>query len=34
MAQGMTRLGDNALAMAREGKTSVEEIMAVQLEGG
>ena len=34
MAQGMTRLGENALAMAREGKTSIEEIMAVQLEGG
>jgi len=34
MAQGMTRLGDNALALARAGKTSIEEIMAVQLEGG
>ncbi len=34
MAQGMTRLGDNALALARAGKTSVEEILAVQLEGG
>jgi type IV pilus assembly protein PilB len=32
MAQGMTPLGDNALALAREGRTSVEEIMAVQLE--
>jgi len=34
MAQGMTRLGDNALTMAREHKTSIEEILAVQLEGG
>ena len=34
IAQGMTRLGDNALALAREQKTSIEEIMAVQLEGG
>ncbi|MEJ2652591.1 MAG: GspE/PulE family protein [Gammaproteobacteria bacterium] len=32
MAQGMTPLGDNALALAREGRTSIEEIMAVQLE--
>jgi type IV pilus assembly protein PilB len=34
MAQGMIRLGDNAMALAREGKTSIEEIMTVQLEGG
>ena len=32
VSQGMTRLGDNAIALAREGKTSIEEIMAVQLE--
>jgi type IV pilus assembly protein PilB len=32
VAQGMTRLGDNAIAMAREGKTSIQEITAVQLE--
>jgi type IV pilus assembly protein PilB len=33
MAQGMTRLGDNALALARDKKTSIEEIIAVQVEG-
>ena len=33
VSQGMTPLGVNALAMAREGKTSIEEIMSVQLEG-
>lgn len=33
MAQGMNRLGDNALALAREKKTSIEEIIAVQVEG-
>jgi type IV pilus assembly protein PilB len=32
MAQGMTRLGDNAIALAREGKTSIQEILSVQLE--
>jgi type IV pilus assembly protein PilB len=32
VAQGMTRLGDNAIALAREGKTSIQEITAVQLE--
>lgn len=34
MAQGMTRLGDNALALARDGKTSIDEIVTVYLEGG
>ncbi len=33
MAQGMTRLGDNALDLAREKKTSIEEILALQMEG-
>jgi type IV pilus assembly protein PilB len=33
IAQGMTPLGDNALALAREKKTSIEEIIAVQVEG-
>lgn len=31
-AQGMTRLGDNAITLARAGKTSIEEIQSVQLE--
>lgn len=34
VAQGMTRLGDNAIALARAYKTSIEEIIAVQLEHG
>lgn len=34
VAQGMTRLGDNAISLAREGKTSIAEILAVQLESG
>jgi type IV pilus assembly protein PilB len=33
IAQGMIRLGDNALAMARDKKTSIEEIVALQVEG-
>ena len=32
VAQGMTRLGDNAVALARERKTSIEEVLSVQLE--
>ena len=32
IAQGMTRLGDNAVALARERKTSIEEVLSVQLE--
>ena len=32
MASGMTRLGDNAIALARAGKTSIEEVFGVQLE--
>ncbi len=32
LAQGMTRLSDNAIALAREGKTSIQEILAAQLE--
>jgi len=34
VAQGMTRLGDNAIALARAHKTSIEEIITVQLEHG
>jgi type IV pilus assembly protein PilB len=34
VAQGMTPLGDNAIALARQGKTSIEEILGVQLENG
>ncbi len=33
VAEGMSRLGDNALVLARQGVTSVEEVFAVQLEG-
>ena len=33
VASGMAKLGDNALALARTGKTSIEEIFAVQLDG-
>jgi len=32
MASGMSKLGDNALTLARTGKTSLEEVFAVQLE--
>ena len=32
VAQGMTPLGVNAIALARQGKTSIEEVMAVHLE--
>lgn len=34
VAQGMTPLGDNAIALARQGMTSIEEILGVQLENG
>lgn len=34
VAQGMTPLGDNAIALARQGRTSIEEILGVQLENG
>lgn len=30
LSQGMTRLMDNALALAREGKTSIEEVLSVR----
>lgn len=33
VASGMSKLGDNALTLARTGKTSIEEVFAVQLEG-
>lgn len=33
IASGMTPLGENALALARTGKTSIEEVFGVQLEG-
>lgn len=33
LAAGMTPLGENALALARTGKTSIEEVFGVQLEG-
>lgn len=33
VASGMSKLGDNALTLARTGKTSLEEVFSVQLEG-
>lgn len=33
IASGMMPLGENALALARTGKTSIEEVFGVQLEG-
>ncbi|MDX1252613.1 MAG: Flp pilus assembly complex ATPase component TadA [Gammaproteobacteria bacterium] len=32
VAQGMTRLTENALTLARQGKTSVEEVLAVRID--